>query len=187
MHLGPWRIAPGPLGDVGAIPGPRIAPGPLGQDCNRAAESRPYIDTFTTSKMNETLNKMRQLSVIFTTQVFIAVKMTTQIDSLCSAHHYSGLDQVSIKEKPAVKAIQTCILSKLEVEDLIAASVYDKYSVGPSIRPICPRCCFTMKSIIPVCSNFRAQVSITNTCQDEIWHAPSSPLERVRGSVSRRE
>ena len=27
---------------------------------------------------------------------------------------------------------------------LIAAIVYDEYSVGPSIRPICTRCCFTM-------------------------------------------
>ena len=28
------------------------------------------------------------------------------------------------------------------------ASVYDKYSVGPSIRPICTRCCFTMTNMI---------------------------------------
>ena len=39
--------------------------------------------------------------------------------------------------------------------DLIAASVYDKYSVGPSIRPVCTKCCFTMTNMIQVCSNFR--------------------------------
>ena len=38
--------------------------------------------------------------------------------------------------------------------DLIAASIYDNYSVGPSIRPICTRYCFTMTNLIQVCSNF---------------------------------
>ena len=37
--------------------------------------------------------------------------------------------------------------------DLTAASIYDKHSVGLSIRPICTRCCFTMTKKIQVCSN----------------------------------
>jgi hypothetical protein len=41
------------------------------------------------------------------------------------------------------------------VEGLIPASIYDKYSVYPSIRPICTRCCCTMTNMIQVCSNFR--------------------------------
>ena len=39
--------------------------------------------------------------------------------------------------------------------DLIAASIHDNYSVGPSIRPICTRCCLTMTYMIQVCSYFR--------------------------------
>ena len=39
--------------------------------------------------------------------------------------------------------------------NLIAANVYDKYSTGPSIRPICTRCCLTMNNVIQVCSNLR--------------------------------
>ena len=42
----------------------------------------------------------------------------------------------------------------MQVGNLIAASIYDKYSVGPSIRPICTRCCFTITNMIQVCSNF---------------------------------
>jgi len=38
--------------------------------------------------------------------------------------------------------------------DLIAASIHDKYSVGPSIRPIYTRCCFTMTNMIQVCGIF---------------------------------
>ena len=36
--------------------------------------------------------------------------------------------------------------------DLIAASNHDAHSVGPSIRPICTRCYFTMTHMIQVCS-----------------------------------
>ena len=36
------------------------------------------------------------------------------------------------------------------VTDFIAASISDRYSVGPSIRPICTRCCFTMTNMIQV-------------------------------------
>jgi len=42
----------------------------------------------------------------------------------------------------------------LGLRDLIAVSVYDKHSVGPSIRTICTRCCFTMTDMIQVCSSF---------------------------------
>ena len=38
--------------------------------------------------------------------------------------------------------------------DLISECIYDKCSVGPSIRPICTRCCFAMTNMIRVCSNF---------------------------------
>ena len=37
--------------------------------------------------------------------------------------------------------------------DLIATSVCDKNSVGPSIRPTCTRCCATMTNVIQVSSN----------------------------------
>ena len=40
------------------------------------------------------------------------------------------------------------------VSDLIAASMYDKYSVGPSIRSTCTRCSFTMTNMIRVRSSF---------------------------------
>ena len=45
----------------------------------------------------------------------------------------------------------------------IPPRMYDEWSVCPSIRPICTRCCFTMTSKIQVCSNFRwVCVFITN-------------------------
>ena len=67
--------------------------------------------------------------------------------------------------------------------DLIAASIYDEYSTGPSIRPICTRCCLTMTNVIQVCSNFHsARVFIANTRPDEItWRS-----ERTRPSSGRR-
>ena len=53
--------------------------------------------------------------------------------------------------------------------DLIASGIYDEYSVGPSIRPICTRCCLTMTHMIQVCSNFHsARVLIIKTRPDEI-------------------
>jgi len=56
-----------------------------------------------------------------------------------------------------------------EWTDLIAASVNENYQVGPSIRPICIRCYFTMTNTIQVCSNFyEARVFITNTRPEEI-------------------
>ena len=35
------------------------------------------------------------------------------------------------------------------------ASICVNYSVGPTIRPFCTRCRFTMTDMIQVCSNFR--------------------------------
>ena len=39
--------------------------------------------------------------------------------------------------------------------DLIAASIYEKHSLGPFVRPICTRCCFATTNMIQVCSNVR--------------------------------
>ena len=37
---------------------------------------------------------------------------------------------------------------------LVAASIHDEYSIGPSIRLTCTRYCFTMTKLIQVCSKF---------------------------------
>ena len=59
------------------------------------------------------------------------------------------------------------------VPDLTAVDIYDKHSVGPFIRPVCTRCCFTMTNMIKVCSNFLcARLFIMNTRPDEIRKAP---------------
>ena len=56
-----------------------------------------------------------------------------------------------------------------ERPNLTAASTHGIYSVDPSIRPICTRCCFTMTHMIQVCGNFHcARVFITDTRPDEI-------------------
>ena len=53
--------------------------------------------------------------------------------------------------------------------NLIAACICDEYSAGPSVRPACTRCCFTMPNMIQVSSNFhKARVFIINTRPDEI-------------------
>ena len=55
--------------------------------------------------------------------------------------------------------------------DLIAASMYARYSVGPSILPRCTICIFPTTNMIQVCSKFhRARVFIINTRLDEIAH-----------------
>ena len=57
----------------------------------------------------------------------------------------------------------------LRRRDLIAASISDQYSIGPSNRRICTRCCFTKTNMIQVCSNFdSARVFFINTRPDEI-------------------
>ena len=38
--------------------------------------------------------------------------------------------------------------------NLTAANIHDTYSIGPSIRPVFTRCCFTKTNMIRVCSNF---------------------------------
>ena len=59
--------------------------------------------------------------------------------------------------------------------DLIPVGIYDKYSVGPSIQPICTRWCFSMTNMIQVCGNFLwALVLIINTRSDEILHCTFS-------------
>ena len=69
-----------------------------------------------------------------------------------------------------VKVLKTCQgVPSLSGSDSIAASIYNKYSVGPSIRPICTRCCFTMTDVIQVSSNFHsALLFFINTRPDEI-------------------
>ena len=55
------------------------------------------------------------------------------------------------------------------LQDLIAASIHDGYSVGASIRPIRTRSCLTMTDVIQVCSNFHcARAFIINARPDEI-------------------
>ena len=56
----------------------------------------------------------------------------------------------------------------------------DRCSVGPSIRPICTRCCFTMTDMVQVCSNGHwARVFNTNIRADEIDGISSA----VRGTA----
>ena len=53
--------------------------------------------------------------------------------------------------------------------DLIVSSIYDQNSVGPSIRPIGTRFCFTMTHMIQVCSNFyQVRAFIIHSGPDEI-------------------
>ena len=49
--------------------------------------------------------------------------------------------------------VETKYVSVRNQGDFIEVSVYDKRSVGPSIRPVCTRCCLTMTDMIQVCSN----------------------------------
>ena len=52
---------------------------------------------------------------------------------------------------------------------VLAASVYDKYSVGPSILPICTRYFSTMINAIQVCGYLHsARAWVINTHRDEI-------------------
>ena len=61
------------------------------------------------------------------------------------------------------------ILAALHPNDLIAASVYDQYSIGPSLRPICTRWYLTMNNMIQVCSNSHwVRVFTINTSADGI-------------------
>ena len=54
--------------------------------------------------------------------------------------------------------------------NLILASIYDDYLVGPSIRPACTRRGFPMTDLVQVCSNLLcARAFIINTRPDEIY------------------
>ena len=54
-------------------------------------------------------------------------------------------------------------------DDLIASIIHDAYSVGPSIRQMCTRCCFTMTNMIQMGSNFdQAPIFIAHTRMNEI-------------------
>ena len=59
-------------------------------------------------------------------------------------------------------------------KDLIAASIYDEYSIGPSIRPICTRYCFTMTNM-PISGTWERR-------EAELEEVPEPPelLERPR-------
>ena len=62
-----------------------------------------------------------------------------------------------------------CDTNPSSLDHLISVSIYGKYSVGPSFRPICTRCCFAMMNMIQRCSNIHwARVFITNTRLDKI-------------------
>ena len=52
------------------------------------------VDTFSSPTTNESLNTTSQLAMPFATQVFITLKVTTHLDSLCSTLHlFSGLER----------------------------------------------------------------------------------------------
>ena len=60
----------------------------------------------------------------------------------------------------------------------IAGSARDRYSAGPSIRPIFTRRCFIMTNMIQVCSNFHsARVFIIDTGPDEKPEIGPIPVE----------
>ena len=69
--------------------------------------------------------------------------------------------------------------------DLIAASIYDTHSVGPSIRQFLIRCYLTMTDMIEVCSQFHeARVFIINTRPDKISFLPRNVLRGLsQGSI----
>ena len=47
------------------------------------------------------------------------------------------------------------VLGRPAPNPLIAASIYDRYSVSPSIGPSFTRCWFTITNMIQKCSNFQ--------------------------------
>ena len=64
-----------------------------------------------------------------------------------------GSGSLSTRRPPARRtpAVSSCHATFVA----IATSIYDQYSVGSSIRPICTRCCLTKTNMIQVSSNFR--------------------------------
>jgi hypothetical protein len=94
-----------------------------------------------------------------------------EICSGAEAGSYLRLTDACITQRKAQEHPRTCNENQEEEKwkDLIAVSVHDEYSVGPSIRPIRTRRCFTTTSMIQVCSNFhQARACIIRTRPDEI-------------------
>ena len=84
---------------------------------------------------------------------------STCLTETCSgseAGSYSRLidSRLEINKDEEGRSVSSAPLSRSEPSDLIAAIIYDKYSVHPSIRPICTKCCFPMTNMNQVCSNF---------------------------------
>jgi len=69
---------------------------------------------------------------------------------------------------------------------LVAASTYHKHSVGPSIRPVCTRCCFTRTNMIQVSSKFHcARMFIINARPDGIRQVQVGGVEQGKGMPKR--
>ena len=60
----------------------------------------------------------------------------------------------------------------LRGKDLIAVNMYNKHSVGPSIRSIWTRSCFTLTNMIQVCSNFPSIYHTFSSGRDLGWQGP---------------
>jgi len=60
------------------------------------------VDTVSSPTTNKILNKMCQCALIFTTHVFIAMKIATQVNSFCLQFQFFGLEKVSTNQKPAL-------------------------------------------------------------------------------------
>jgi predicted Zn-ribbon and HTH transcriptional regulator len=57
------------------------------------------------------------------------------------------------QKKTCCEAVEAAALDAVEAAALIAASMYDEYSVGLCIPPVCTRCGFAMTYKIQVCSD----------------------------------
>ena len=80
-----------------------------------------------------------------------------------------GLSYFHIKSQQHLLSFSLRFLNLPKRKNLIAAGICNQYSVCPSSRPNCTRCCLTMHNMIQVCSNFHsAQLFITNARADEI-------------------
>ena len=105
---------------------------------------------------------------------------TTVFVLVCDVVSKSLADEISSKCEGAMPCMHWA------ESNLIVSSIYDKYSIGPSIRLVCTRCCFNVTNMIQVCSNFhRDPAYIIDTLPDEIalimpfsilTHDPIDPL-----------
>ena len=73
------------------------------------------------------------------------------------ASYYGGVHRLGTVAAPKATASHSTVLQPCSrfATNLTPVSIYDKYSAGPSIRPICTRCCLTMTDVIQACGNFR--------------------------------